>query len=93
MKYSIIGNFHTQDESSLISVINQYYIYKLSPQKNEDGFSFEVWLQNLNDKNSLFSQLKGKVDEFGGSISWHECSHEEINPKPCVIVESYTKEV
>jgi hypothetical protein len=40
----------------------------------------------------LFGDLKGQVKLLGGEISWHECTHDEENPKPCVVVESYQGE-
>jgi hypothetical protein len=94
MKYSIKGNFKTKDDATVINIINQFFIYKLAPQKTTDEvgnplFIFEAWLPNLLDKNNLYNQLKLKVDELGGSVSWHECTHDEDYPQPCVLIEEY----
>jgi hypothetical protein len=94
MKYSIIGNLKTSDDMSIINMIHPFFVYKLDPKKGTDEvgnpvFNFEAWLPNMTDKNNLYNQLKLKVDELGGSVSWHECTHDEDYPQPCVLIEEY----
>lgn len=54
-------------------------------------FEFEAWVDNVTDKSTLFDDLKPFVDTHGGWIDWHECTHDELTPTPCVIIETYTQ--
>ncbi|RKD21480.1 hypothetical protein BEP19_14760 [Ammoniphilus oxalaticus] len=96
MKYSIRGNLNTDDGSRLIvDTINSYELWKLDQRQiedednNEEVFSFEVWLNDSADRLFLFDELRSYVDLFGGKIDWHECTHDEAEPQPCVIVGTY----
>lgn len=100
MKYSIRGTLNTTDEAGVISAINNYEIWRLTTYRGSraydenpiDGDSkliFEVWVNSLSDKDSLFNDLKTFVDDYGEIIDWHECTHDESNPLPCVIAEEY----
>lgn len=81
------------DETAIVELLNRYIMWKLVPgRKKEDEkewFTFEVWVNSDSDKNSLFDELKPYVDEYGEVIDWHECTHDEIEPKPCHIAEEY----
>lgn len=90
MKYSIRGNLNTLDGSVVVSLINQYVLWRLVTDQN-DTFTFEVWLNTAADKNSLFESLKPHVDTNSGLIDWHYCTHDEPNPQPCTIAETYSK--
>lgn len=94
MKYSIRGVIRTSDDLGIMQLINNYLLYKLDLRKatNEEGVEqvvFEAWLPNQSDKVQLFDATKEQVDIFGGVTDWHECSHDEAEGRPCVIVESY----
>lgn len=94
MKYSITGRLRTANDISLVNLLNKVLLYRLDPRKGKDEegrdiVNFEVHVSSLEDKNILFEDLKGQVNLLGGEIHWHECTHDEENPQPCVIVESY----
>lgn len=82
------------DDSSVISLLNQYDLWRLITGQSVDGngnelFTFEVWLNTVTDKDGLFNDLKPIVDQYGEAIDWHECSHDEPVNTPCVITEEY----
>ena len=58
-------------------------------QESKDVMSFEIWLENEEDKDSCYDNMKLFVDRFTGEVSYHICTHDEINPQPCVIIEEY----
>jgi hypothetical protein len=90
MKYSIRGTLNTSDGSAVVSLINQYVLWRLVTNQS-DTFTFEAWVNTEADKNSLFAALKTHVDTNTGSIDWHQCTHDEPQPQPCSIAETYTK--
>lgn len=53
--------------------------------------SYEIWVDTVEQKDILFNDLKTFVDENGGAVSWHECSHWEEVRSPCIIAEEYSK--
>lgn len=94
MKYSIRGRLSMTDGTSLVGILNTYNLWKLETgthvnETGEEIFSFEVWLNTTEEKDSLFDKLKPFVDEFGETIDWHECTHDEENSKPCKIIQTY----
>lgn len=89
MKYSIRGTLQLTDETEFINTVNNYTVWKLDPKRSGEEYSFEVWLNTVEDKTELFNDLKPIVDLYGESISWHECTHDEPINQPCVISESY----
>lgn len=94
MKYSIRGNLNITDGSDVIDLLNDYTLWRLVTSQNvnendQDIFTFEVWLNTVEDKDSLFNSLKPFVDEFGELIDWHECTHDERVSLPCIIAETY----
>jgi alpha-mannosidase len=94
MKYSIRGNLAMADGAHVVSLLNDYILWRLITNQSvdEEGaerFTFEVWLNTVEDKNSLFESLKPFVDEYGEVIDWHECTHDEAVTKPCVIADEY----
>lgn len=95
MKYSIRGNIFLENAENIVAVINKYSLWKLitSMEKDEvsnsNVFLFEVWVKKNDDKNNLFNELKQFVNTSGGSIDWHECSHDEDIRQPCEIAEIY----
>lgn len=96
MKYSIRGNLSMEDGSDVVDLLNKYKLWRLYTDNNKTteentSFVFEVWLNSEEDKTSLFNELKSIVDEFGEKIDWHECTHDEVVPQPCVIAEEYQK--
>jgi hypothetical protein len=99
MKYSIRGNLSLTDELIVIETINKYTLWKLdqghttNPMTEEQTYRFEVWVNTIEDKTSLFNELKPIVDEFGETIDWHECTHDELQPQPCVIAEEYVRAI
>lgn len=89
MKYSIRGNMLLSDGSGVVAILNNYSLWRLITGQGET-FTFEAWVNTQSEKDSLFDDLKPFVDEFGESIDWHECTHDELTPTPCVIAETYT---
>lgn len=93
LKYSIRGHLSLSDGSPVVAVLNTYNLWRLvtSQEKvgKEDIFTFEVWLNTVIDKTSLFNELKVFVDDYGEKIDWHECTHDEEIPTSCVIIEEY----
>jgi hypothetical protein len=84
------------DGSAVVGLLNKYVLYRLITgqgidEQGADLFTFEAWVNTIDDKTALFNELKPFVDQYGENIDWHECTHDEIPSKPCVIVESYTK--
>lgn len=83
------------DGSGVVDLINRYTLWRLvtSSHTNEaeqEIFTFEVWVNTVTDKDSLFNALKPFVDEYGELIDWHECTHDEVVSLPCVIAETYS---
>jgi hypothetical protein len=95
MKYSIEGNTFIEDESEIISVINKYRLWRLVSSDSINittkniSFEFEAWVNTEDDKANLFNELKIFIDNYGGWLRWHECTHDEKEQKPCVIIEEY----
>lgn len=91
MKYSIRGTIKTTDGTGVIGTINKYTLWRLVSGNETDSFTFEAWLTSSTDKDALFGELIPYVDSNAGNITWHECTHDENPPKPCVIAESYVR--
>jgi hypothetical protein len=95
MQYSVRGRLNTTDDTKIKGVINKYRVLdkeSLASGKDESGkpnFYFEYKTKDLSKKNGMFADFKALVDEYTGAVDWHECSHDEANPQPCVITESY----
>lgn len=89
MKYSIRGNLALADGSSVINILNDYSLWHLVTSQTTDSFIFEAWVNSVEEKDSLFEELKPIVDTNGESIDWHKCTHDEESPQPCVIAEEY----
>ncbi|WP_262677018.1 hypothetical protein [Paenibacillus sp. J5C2022] len=82
------------DGGPIIDVINDYTLWRLISDNTQDEqgiplFTFEAWINSAADRVALFDRLKPYVDGHGGRIDWHECTHDEPNPQPCVIVDTY----
>jgi hypothetical protein len=93
MKYSVRGeipNLSDAADANLLVIINNYFLYQLVTKVVSGTRTFEAWVNYLPDKNGLFNDLKFFVDQCGGWIDWHECSHDEAVSQPCVISETYT---
>lgn len=95
MKYSISGSTFMNDGTDVINVINKYRLWKLKSSNTKSNiikdfvFEFEAWVNSEEDKNMMFNELKQFVDTYGGSLSWHECRHDEDTNKSCVMSEVY----
>ena len=95
MKYSIRGHLNASGGTSVVTLLNEYDLWEpLEPKQIIDRngrnvFSFEVKLNTVEEKDSLFEDLKDYVNDFGGWVDWHECRHDEFYPGPCVIAETY----
>jgi hypothetical protein len=89
MKYSIRGDIPAINAETVIDVLNDYTLWRLDTGENEGVFSFEAWVNAEGYKTDLFDDLKPLIDSWGGWINWHICSHDEAEPQPCVIVETY----
>lgn len=90
MKYSIRGNLMLPDVVEIVGLLNRYSLWRLLTSQTE-SFSFEVWVNTADEKNALFADLKPFVDQYGESIDWHECTHDEASPQPCIIAETYVR--
>jgi hypothetical protein len=96
MKYSIRGNLSINDGSAVVAVINKYSLWRFVTEQIKDRngidvFVFEAWVNSIDEKTNLFNELKTFVDENGEQIDWHECTHDEPSPQPCIIAETYIK--
>lgn len=89
MKYSIRGNLNAVNSSEVVFVINQHTLWRLVTKQEQETFIFEVWINTISDKDSLFNALKPFVNKHSEVIDWHECTHDEINPSPCIIKETF----
>ena len=96
MKYSISGAIPSVEEHLIVDIINNFNLWRLntSTQRLEeiDVFHFEAWVNEEIDKSNLFNSMKKIVDNYGGDITWHECTHDEEIQSPCVISEVYRGE-
>ena len=100
MKYSILGYVNGIEEDSMesyeiLDAINSVDpIWRLLPnfinEEEHKSMSFEIWLDTEENKNTCFDIMKGFVDTYTGSTSFHICTHDEESPKPCMIVEEYS---
>jgi hypothetical protein len=95
MRYSIRGSIRTQDGEPIVADINRFSLWRLvtADEMDEEGyavFTFEAWVNTESDKTALFDLLKPHVDTHSGAIDWHECTHDEPEHIPCVIIETYT---
>lgn len=91
MRYAISGGTFAKDKEIdqasgvMDDVEDTYKIFKY----DNGEVSFDLWVETEAQKDTLFSDLKTFVDQHGGSVSWHECSHWEGAVTPCIIAESY----
>lgn len=95
MRFSVRGSIPIADGSEFVTIINSYTLWRLVTHDTEDLngdplFTFEAWVNTELDKAALFDRLKPLIDSNTGSIDWHECTHDEPFPQPCVIAETYT---
>lgn len=97
MQYSVRGRLNTADDTKIKGAINKYRTLdkeSLSSNTDENGkpnFIFEYKTKDIAKKNGMFTDFKSLVDEYTGELDWHECSHDEVNPKPCVLAETYRR--
>lgn len=91
MKYSIRGNLRNTEGDTVIPLLQSFIAWRLTMENDWDTgtFQFEIWLAEDADRSSLFQTLKASVNLFGGSIDWHECTHDQQAKQPCVIAETY----
>lgn len=89
MKYSVRGSMNLTDGTEVNLMLNKYILWRLVTTQTADTFSFEAWVNTVEDKDSLFNELKPFVDVNGEVVDWHECSHDEPISTPCVIAEEY----
>lgn len=91
MRYSIIGtSISEESDFKMASEIIDDIEDTFRVIEFEDGnVNFEIWVDTVEQKDILFNDLKVFIDENGGRISWHECSHWNDVRTPCVIAEDY----
>jgi hypothetical protein len=91
VKYSVRGNFNSEKQEEVTNIITNYPLWRpFEPTTMDEFFSFEVFLNALDDKTNLFNDLKSLV-QVGDFIDWHECTHDENVQRPCEIAEEYRK--
>jgi hypothetical protein len=90
VKYAVRGSFSPEKQEEVTNIITNYPLWRPFTPIMDELFSFEVFLNALGDKNNLFEDLKMLV-QTGEFIDWHECTHDENIPKPCIITEEYRK--
>jgi hypothetical protein len=95
MRYAIFGVVQpTIDDMELFDVVIEDVEDTFLVVKSlNESVMFKLWVETEEQKDIMFEDLKELIDTTGGTISWHECSHWEAVNTPCVIAESYTKEV
>mgnify|MGYP005753696265 CR=1 FL=1 len=97
MKYSIRGELNKNSENSIVTLINQFSLWRLitntvkTEGSEEECFSFEAWVNTPEEKDEMFQNAKLQVDIYGGWVDWHECYHDESNSPPCNIAETYRR--
>lgn len=96
MKYSIRGWMSPDVEHEVVSTINQYTLWRLVTDSYQDEsnyllFHFEVWLNDEQSKDNLFSDLTNLVDVYTGKVDWHICHHDEEIRQSCVISQVYSR--
>lgn len=79
------------DGEPIINVLNNFTLWNLKAREDGESIAFEAWVKTEEEKTALFEALKPFVDEYGESIDWHECTHDEAVSQPCVIMETYTR--
>jgi hypothetical protein len=101
MKHSLIGRLNGITEGSpealeVVDTVNTYNpIWRFVPSYYVDGLDgttsmgFEIWLEDEQSKIDCLEDMKLLVDKFTGDVSYHICTHDEVSPKPCVIIENY----
>lgn len=74
-----------------MALIRKFDRYKYQEANGTWVLFAEAWLDVTlsQERFDIFNKFKTFVTNNGGSVDWHECSHDE-NPTPCVIAESFT---
>jgi len=69
----------------------------ISKGEDEDGYptnGLEVRFDTEADMNEVYDFIKGKMEKIPvlkGTVSKHNCSHDEGTPQPCIITEETSK--
>ena len=93
MQYSIRGNILLENKNLVNVIIMDYTVsigYNTDLENKIVLYEFEVWVNTLEEKNSVFNSLKKILSNPNEWIDWHECYHNENINSPCVISEKYT---
>lgn len=98
LKFDVEGKNDTfkNDLSDKISNI-RVYRDRSSDGEDEDGKPqpiIDVMTENSVDADELFDFIKKKMDNIPmltGEVHWHDCTHDEDNPKPCKPQGKYRK--
>lgn len=96
MRYSISGTTTDRTDIRELNITSRMIeniedTYKIIEFGNGE-VSFEIWVDTVEQKDILFDDLKLFIDENGGVVKWHECSHWDDVKTPCVIAEAYPRE-
>lgn len=107
MKYCVIHNLRFEtpakrdkledDVAAKISGKKVWGETIISKGKDEDGYpshGVTVRFDNETDMDELFEFIKTKIEKIPvlkGTVSKHNCSHDEGTPQPCIITEETSK--
>ena len=108
MKYCVIHNLRFETPAkrdSLVTTIQDKIAGKKTwgETVNQNGTDEESYplhsliirFENKTDMDELFALVKNKIDTIPvlkGTVSKHDCSHDEGTMQPCKITEEYSKE-
>ena len=108
MKYAVLANlrFETPTKRDQMSQVIKnkiagkllWGVTHIAEGISEDGKPFagiELRFENKADMNELFALIKDKIATIPvlkGTVSKHDCTHDETSSKPCIISELYQKE-
>ena len=69
----------------------------ISSSQDEEGYqihSLEIRFERKVNMDDLFTLIKDKVEKIPvlkGTLTKHNCTHDEATPQPCEIIEEYSK--
>lgn len=104
MLYSIMGYVLASKQESLHNILNMVTVHQQEiievtlgyNGENQDeeivSLHFEILVASEEDKNIVYNGIKDIITLMIEEVSWHECTHDEPVPQPCIIAERYVGE-
>ncbi len=107
MKYCVIANFSFDTPAKrdqMSQAIKDKIAGKITwgavvvsqgiSEENRESTSVEIRFDSKVDMDGLFALIKDRIETIPvlkGFVGKHNCSHDEVLAKPCVILEEYSK--